>query len=82
MPTAEDALTKMQEVLQDPSIGWTCVEQREAMMAVLQRETDVVAILPTGGGKSMLAIVPSLLETHMATVLVVPLNSLIMDYER
>lgn len=80
-PTAEQALNKMQEVLGDPSIGWKCTKQREAMLAVLQRKTDVVAILPTGGGKSMLAIIPSLLETHMATVLVVPLNSLIMDYE-
>jgi superfamily II DNA helicase RecQ len=40
-----------------------------------------VIVLPTGGGKSMLAIVPSLPEVNMATVLVLPLNSLIMDYE-
>lgn len=52
------------------------------MSAVLKRQTDIIVILPTGGGKSMLAIVPSLLEANMTTVLVLPLNSLIMDYER
>jgi len=30
----------------------------------------------------MLAIIPSLLETHMATILVLPLKSLIMDYKQ
>ena len=52
------------------------------MISTLQGQTDVIAILPTGGGKSMLAIVPSLLEVNKTTILVLPLNSLIMDYER
>lgn len=51
------------------------------MDTVLKAQTDVVVILATGGGKSMLAIIPSLLETNKAMVLVLPLNSLIMDYE-
>lgn len=52
------------------------------MNSVLKRKKDVVVVLPTGGGKSMLAIVPSLLEADAVTILVLPLNSLIMDYER
>lgn len=52
------------------------------MTYVLQCQKDIIVILPTGGGKSMLAIVPSLLEVDRFTVLVLPLNSLIMDYER
>ena len=51
------------------------------MLAVLKRQSDVIVILKTGGGKSMLAIVPSLLE-KTATVMVLPLNSLIMDLQR
>lgn len=56
------------------------MEQKVAMKAVLQCHTDMVAVMATGSGKSMLAIVPSLLKKAMATVLVLPLNSLIMDY--
>lgn len=79
--TMDRALKVMQNVLDDEGATWRSVQQKEAMEATLRRESDVVAVLPTGSGKSMLAIVPSLLE-DMATVLVVPLNSLIMDYER
>ncbi|KAG6328933.1 hypothetical protein ID866_10157 [Astraeus odoratus] len=72
----------MQEVLHHKSIQWRSSQQQAAMMAILQYQTDTIIILPTGGGKSMLAIIPSLLETHMVTILMLPLNSLVMDYEQ
>lgn len=73
----------MQTLLKDQSsITWRSPQQMTAMQAVLECQKDVVVILPTGGGKSMLAIVPSLMDKNMVTVLVLPLNSLIMDYER
>lgn len=72
----------MQTVLSDRNATWRSEQQLTAMKAVLQRETDVIAVLPTGGGKSMLAIIPSLMEHDMVTILVLPLNSLIMDHER
>ncbi|KAG6382208.1 hypothetical protein JVT61DRAFT_861 [Boletus reticuloceps] len=78
----QQALYKIRELLHQDSLDWTSREQKEAMNATLQGQTDVVAILPTGGGKSMLAIIPSLLEVNKTTVLVLPLNALIMDYER
>ncbi|KAF8120689.1 hypothetical protein EV363DRAFT_1188557, partial [Boletus edulis] len=78
----QQALNKIRELLHQDSLDWTSREQKEAMNATLKGQTDVVAILPTGGGKSMLAIIPSLLEVNKTTVLVLPLNALIMDYER
>lgn len=78
----QQALYKMQELLNQGNLDWKSREQKEAMIATLQGQTDVIAILPTGGGKSMLAIIPSLLEVNNTTILVLPLNSLIMDYER
>lgn len=81
-PTEEVALSTMQAVLGNQKATWRSQQQQEAMRAVLQRQTDVVSILPTGGGKSMLAIIPSLIEHNMVTIVVLPLNSLIMDYER
>ena len=39
-------------------------------------------MLKTGGGKSMLAILPALIETDKAVVVVLPLKSLMTDWER
>ena len=52
------------------------------MAAVLECQMDIIIILLMGGGTSMLAIVPSLLEVNRTTVFILPLNSLTMDYER
>ncbi|KAI6041171.1 hypothetical protein EDC04DRAFT_2893386 [Pisolithus marmoratus] len=76
------ALQKMQTLLQKENVSWLSSQQRDAMTEILAQESDMVVILPTGGGKSMLAIVPSLLEVNMVTILILPLNSLIMDYQR
>ncbi|KAI6037645.1 hypothetical protein EDC04DRAFT_2897236 [Pisolithus marmoratus] len=76
------SLQKMQALLQKENVSWLSPQQRDAMTAILAQERDMVVILPTGGGKSMLAIVPSLLEVNMVTILILPLNSLIMDYQR
>ncbi|KAI6108376.1 hypothetical protein F5141DRAFT_1216120 [Pisolithus sp. B1] len=76
------ALQKMQTLLRDDRTSWLSPQQKDAMMAILERKKDVIVMLPTGGGKSMLAIVPSLLEGNTVTILILPLNSLIMDYER
>ncbi|KAF8417617.1 hypothetical protein L210DRAFT_3427928, partial [Boletus edulis BED1] len=82
MSLEQQALSKMRELLQREDLEWKSSQQRDAMNTVLQGQTDIVVIMPTGGGKSMLAIIPSLLEDNKTTVLVLPLNSLIMDYER
>ena len=65
-----------------PQAGWTCPEQRDAMVAVVQRQTDVIALIKTGGGKSMLAIVPAVLAPQETTVVVLPLRSLMTDYKK
>ncbi|KAG6375995.1 hypothetical protein JVT61DRAFT_2879 [Boletus reticuloceps] len=82
MTLEQQALNKIRELLQQNNLHWRSKEQKEAMMATLQGRTDVFTILPTGEGKSMLAVVPSLLELNKTMVLVVPLNALIMDYKR
>ncbi|KAG1854259.1 hypothetical protein F4604DRAFT_1591328, partial [Suillus subluteus] len=76
------ALQVMRKLLRDESASWKSEQQQEAMRVVLEGKRDAVVVLRTGGGKSMLAIIPSLLEKASATVLVLPLNSLMMDFER
>ncbi|KAJ3533285.1 hypothetical protein NM688_g7305 [Phlebia brevispora] len=76
------ALAAMQEVLQLPNVTWTCEGQRRAAQAVLEAKHDVVATLATGSGKTMLVILPAVLESRSVTVVVVPLKALMSDYQR
>ena len=78
----DQVLGEMQGLLRNNTITWRSSEQQDAMAAVLECQMDIIIILLMGGGTSMLAIVPSLLEVNTTTVFVLPLNSLTTDYER
>ncbi|KAG1786392.1 uncharacterized protein HD556DRAFT_1449769 [Suillus plorans] len=80
--TETEALQAMRKLLHNESASWKSEQQKEAMRVVSERKKDAIVVLRTGGGKSMLAIIPSLLEKNSATVLVLPLNSLLMDFQR
>ena len=80
--TLDEALTCMSQLLKVNNATWSCNEQRVAMQAVLECKNDVLAIMRTSSGKSMLMVVPSLLETNSITIGIVPLNSLLLDYSR
>ena len=58
--------------------------QAVAMAAVFERKRDVFAIFPTGGGKSLLFMVPADVEVTagLVTVVVVPLIALLVDMMR
>lgn len=56
-------------------------EQKQAMLAVLKREQDVVAMLKTGGGKLMLAIIPAMMRKKEGIMLTLPLKLLMTDWE-
>ena len=80
--TLDNALTCMGQLLKVDNPTWSCSEQKVAMQAVLERRNDVLAIMRTSSGKSMLMVVPSLLENGSITIGIVPLNSLLLDYSR
>jgi superfamily II DNA helicase RecQ len=46
---------------------------------VLDRQTPLVVVLPTGGGKSLLFTVPACVDEARVTVVVVPYQALIKD---
>src|SRR5258705_11112006 len=54
----EEALTALRSLLKRPDAEWKTQAQRDAVMAALEGKHDVVAILPTNAGKSMIAILP------------------------
>jgi superfamily II DNA helicase RecQ len=76
------ALMMLRRLIDDPQGGWTCDQQRDGVLAALGHQTDVLAIIKTGWGKSMLPIIPAMIEECRTTVIVLPLKSLVMDYRR
>ena len=80
--TEVQALNKLREVLHKSSAEWSCPGQKRSVMAVLNGTADVVSIMATGSGKTMLVLLPVLLEPHLITVVIVPLKALLMDYSR
>jgi len=86
-PTSSDllemqALAQIGTLLKIKQPSWTCDEQRIAMTKVLEAQEDVLAIMQTSSGKSMLMVIPSLVEENKITVGILPLNSLLSDYCR
>jgi hypothetical protein len=76
------ALHALRHLLTNPRSMWKSPEQEAAVMAALKGDRDVLAILPTGSGKSMIALVPAYLEKDKVTVLILPLRVLLLDYKR
>ncbi|KAK7177507.1 DNA helicase [Paraphaeosphaeria sporulosa] len=56
--------------------------QKEAIQAIVGGESPVVAVMPTGAGKSMLFMLPAWAEQGGTTVVVVPLIALRGDMKR
>lgn len=77
-----EALNKIRSIHCNNKLDWTNNVQKTAMKEILDHKSDVVAVMATGAGKSMLMIIPSLIEKNMITVGIIPLKSLLMDYER
>jgi replicative superfamily II helicase len=61
---------------------FTCIEQAHAMVKVLERKDDLLVVLPTGCGKSLLFQLPAFIEQRKMTVVVLPLISLTKDMKR
>jgi superfamily II DNA helicase RecQ len=61
----------MQQVLGQQDVGFRSAEQERALHAVLDRQTPLVVVLLTGGGKSLLFSVPACMDDAGVTVVVV-----------
>ena len=77
-PRAETVHKALQQVLGKQDVGFRSVEQEQALYAVLDNQTPLVVVLPTGGGKSLLFTLPACIEEGV-TVVVVPYRALIED---
>ncbi|KAJ3508586.1 hypothetical protein NLJ89_g5676 [Agrocybe chaxingu] len=75
------ALGALRRVLRDQDATWSSQEQKISILAMLEHKHDAIIIMATGSGKSMIPIIPSLVEIRQTTVLILPFRSLIVDFE-
>ncbi|KAK0831221.1 hypothetical protein LTS02_018274, partial [Friedmanniomyces endolithicus] len=80
--SSEALLGGLQKLYGDANIAWRSDEQREALVRIMSWTEQVVAVLPTGAGKSLLFMLPCTLPDARITVLVVPLVALYGDMLR
>ena len=61
---------------------WTCEKQKEAVYTIMDGISPLVCILPTGGGKTTLIMIPAMLDEHRTTIVVTPYIPLADDLEK
>lgn len=77
------ALLKQAKVLhKNEALQWRSAAQERAMVAVTSRAEQVVVVMATGEGKSLLFVLPCVLPEAGVTILVLPLVSLRGDLVR
>ena len=69
----------MSRILRTDEVTFRSSQQQEALMSIVNTNgrTPLVVVLPTGGGKSLLFMVPASLEDAGITVVVVPFRALL-----
>jgi superfamily II DNA helicase RecQ len=72
----------LKKLYSNKEAGWKSREQERALVTIMSWTEQVVAILPTGAGKSLLFMLPCTLPDARVTILIVPLVSLHGDMLR
>jgi superfamily II DNA helicase RecQ len=82
-PWSTEALLRgVKKLYGDNDVGWKSTEQEQALTKIMSWTEQVVAILPTGAGKSLLFMLPCTLPDARTTILIVPLVALHTDMLR
>ncbi|KAJ3551763.1 hypothetical protein NP233_g13016 [Leucocoprinus birnbaumii] len=79
---SKQALHALRQLLKNENAFWSSPSQRKAVLAVLEYKSDILAILPTGSGKTMLGLIPAMLDSSSRVAFICPLKSLLRDYQR
>ena len=85
-PPPEERIALLNKALiklySNPEPRWSCEEQRESINAILDGISPLVCILPTGGGKTALIMLPSILEPQQTSIIFTPYITLANDLLR
>jgi superfamily II DNA helicase RecQ len=74
-------LKTLRKMFHDDNSRFKSTEQAEATREILKRKSDLLVILPTGGGKTLTYQLPIFLEENMTTVVIVPFVVLVKQVE-
>ncbi|KEF50790.1 uncharacterized protein A1O9_13158 [Exophiala aquamarina CBS 119918] len=78
-PSAAQIEDGLHRLFGDRAAGFRSREQEEGTMAVLHGETPVTIVIPTGGGKTVLAMLPVVLEKEGVSIFIAPFRALVDD---
>jgi hypothetical protein len=65
--SAEALLSGLKKLYSDENMTWRCLEQEQALEIIMSGREQVVAVLPTGSGKSLLFMLPCTLPGAQVT---------------
>jgi superfamily II DNA helicase RecQ len=71
-PSRDAILKALRVALRDDHAQFRSPQQEEAVRLAASKETPIVAVLPTGGGKSLVFMIPAMLPGAGVTVVVAP----------
>ena len=74
-------LLGLQQMYGDTNMRFKSTKQAEAVKLALKREKDIVAVLSTGGGKSLIFQLPAFLEMDLTTIVIIPFVALVEEME-
>ena len=74
-------LNGLREMYGNNNSRFKSIQQAEATRETLKRDSDLLVILPTGGGKTLVYLLPIFIERDMTTVVVVPFVALVDQVE-
>ena len=72
-------LLGLQKMYGDFNMRFKSIKQAEAVKLALKREKDILAVIPTGGGKSLIFQLPAFLEMDLTTVVIIPFVALVEE---
>ena len=76
-------LLQLRQVLNDPEAGFTCYEQAVLLEKMLLRNTNILAIMRCGSGKTFMAMVAAKIDyLEGLTVFILPHSGLHQDFMR
>jgi superfamily II DNA helicase RecQ len=80
--SGEEIHEGLKKVLNQEEPTFRSAEQEEAVFAALDRQTPLIVVLPTGGGKTLTFTLPAVLRAPGVSIVVAPFNALEKDYVR
>jgi superfamily II DNA helicase RecQ len=75
-------LQQLRDFLRNPAAQFSCYEQAVLLELMLRRTQNVLGVLGTGLGKTLVILMQATLQNNVVTIVVLPMSSLHDDFKR